>query len=55
MGAETASNKVNQEKGFWEKFLSQHPNYIPGWNEIGRQDKVGEIDPNFFIQASVTP
>ncbi len=33
---------------FWSDFLSQHPNYIPGWIELGRTDKVLEIDPNYF-------
>jgi len=34
---------------FWEDFLSRNPTYIPGWIEIGRIDKVMEIDPNYPI------
>ncbi|HLD92548.1 MAG TPA: hypothetical protein VI795_04110 [Patescibacteria group bacterium] len=32
---------------FWEEFMSKHPTYIEGWVELGRIDKVEEIDPNF--------
>jgi hypothetical protein len=34
---------------FWEKFLKNNPEYIPGWLEIGRIDKANEIDPNYII------
>lgn len=33
---------------FWYDFLKKNPNYIPGWIEIGRPDKVKNIDPNYF-------
>lgn len=33
---------------FWNSYLNQNPNYIPGWIEIGRFDKVKQIDPNYF-------
>ncbi len=35
---------------FWIDFLSRNPNYIPGWIELGRMDKVMEIDPNYEIK-----
>jgi hypothetical protein len=35
-------------EGFWQDFLAKNPNYIPGWVEIGRIDKVKEIDPNYL-------
>jgi hypothetical protein len=34
---------------FWNSFLANNPSYIPGWIEIGRTDKVKEIDPNYII------
>ncbi|MEK7550528.1 MAG: hypothetical protein AAB535_01980 [Patescibacteria group bacterium] len=43
LGIETEDN----EKIFWEDFLSKNPNYIPGWIELGRLDKVKQIDPNY--------
>ena len=46
LGAET---QVNLEEKFWQEFLDKNPNYIPGWIEIGRTDKVKEIDPNYLI------
>jgi len=45
LGAETQ----NKEDVFWQDFLSKHPDYIPGWIEIGRIDKANEIDPNYII------
>ena len=44
LGVET---QVNSEDKFWEEFLNKNPDYIPGWIEIGRVDKVKEIDPNY--------
>jgi hypothetical protein len=46
LGVETQEN-TDQE--FWEDFLTKHPNYIPGWVEIGRTDKVKQLDPNFLL------
>ena len=37
-----------EEQTFWEEFLSNNPDYLPGWLEIGRLDKVYEINPNFW-------
>ena len=45
LGIETQDNS---DVDFWNNFLAQHPNYIPGWVAIGRMDKVKEIDPNYF-------
>lgn len=38
---------------FWQDFLKQNPKYIPGWIEIGRLDKVTEIDPNYLIESGM--
>lgn len=40
-------SQVNSDDKFWEEFLNKNPDYIPGWIEIGRTDKVKEIDPNY--------
>lgn len=47
LGAETQD--LNNDYAFWEGFLLQNPDYIPGWIEIGRFDKVMEIDPNYSL------
>lgn len=44
LGAETQ----NKTEVFWNDFLSKNPSYIPGWIELGRLDKVKEIDPNYI-------
>lgn len=46
LGAET---QVSSNDKFWQDFLIKSPNYIPGWIEIGRTDKVKEIDPNYLL------
>lgn len=33
---------------FWQDFVIKHPTYRDGWIELGRMDKVKEIDPNFI-------
>lgn len=43
-----AAEAENTDFLFWENFLNKNPNYIPGWIEIGREDKVWSIDPNYF-------
>lgn len=48
LGVETQS--LSLEKEFWENFIKENPNYIPGWIELERMDKVIEIDPNFFLR-----
>lgn len=45
LGAETTEPKHEE---FWQQFLNENPNYVPGWIEIGRIDKAKEIDPNYF-------
>ena len=45
LGAET---QVISDETFWQDFLTKNPNYIPGWLELGRTDKVKEIDPNYI-------
>lgn len=44
LGSETE----NKEEVFWQGFLNKNPDYIPGWIEIGRTDRVQEIDPNYI-------
>ena len=46
LGVET---QIDLEEKFWQEFLDKNPNYIPGWIEIGRNDKVKEIDPNYLL------
>lgn len=40
LGAET-------DNTFWQDFVVKHPTYRDAWVELGRMDKVKEIDPNF--------
>ena len=47
LGATTS--KVESYDKFWNEYLKNNPNYIPGWLEIGRDDKVLEIDPNYKL------
>jgi hypothetical protein len=44
LGLQVEDKKVQ----FIEQFLQKNPDYIPGWVEIGRMDKVRELDPNYF-------
>lgn len=39
---------TNTNIDYWNDFVVKHPTYIEGWNELNRQDKVKEIDPNYF-------
>ena len=51
LGSETQINSQTislEERNFWQEFLEKNPDYIPGWIEIGRLDKVREIDPNYI-------
>ena len=45
LGAQSVNDSSAE---FWTEFTSKNPNYIPGWLELGRMDKVKEIDPNFI-------
>jgi hypothetical protein len=40
------------DKDYWERFLSDNPEYVPGWIEIGRFDKAEKISPNYFTGKS---
>ena len=40
--------EAHDDSGFWNYFLVKNPNYLPGWEAIGRMDKVKEIDPNYI-------
>ena len=35
---------------FWTKFLEGNLDYIPGWIELERWDRVKQIDPNWLPQ-----
>ena len=37
---------IETNNSFWEDFMQKHSTYIDGWIELGRIDKVNEIDPN---------
>lgn len=39
--------EAHSDEGFWNDFLVKNPSYLPGWQAIGRMDKVKEIDPNY--------
>lgn len=40
-------DQKEEQRLFWNNFLTKNPNYIPGWIEIGRMDVAREIDPNY--------
>ena len=40
LGAETNNS-------YWEEMVKKHPTYRDAWVELGRMDKVEEIDPNY--------
>ena len=48
LGAEIEGGVESGKEEFWNELLSKNPNYIPGWIELGRYDRVEEIDPNFI-------
>jgi hypothetical protein len=54
LGIETNTDpKISSKQTkFWNKFLTENPDYIPGWIEVGRFDKVREIDPNYQLESS---
>ena len=35
------------DNSYWEEMVVKHPTYRDAWVELGRMDKVEEIDPNF--------
>lgn len=38
---------TSTDNKFFEDLVSKYPTYIDGWVELGRMDKVYEIDPNY--------
>lgn len=36
------------DNSYWEEMVVKHPTYRDAWMELGRMDKVEEIDPNFM-------
>ena len=38
---------ATDDKVFWEELAAKHPTYKDAWIELGRIDKVRQIDPNF--------
>ncbi len=39
---------AEKDNTYWESLVKQHPTYIDAWVELGREDKVLEIDPNYY-------
>jgi hypothetical protein len=39
---------TTKDNSYWEEMVTKHPTYIDAWIELGRIDKVKEIDPNYF-------
>ena len=50
LGVETTAS--TQGDVFWQDFLEKNPDYIPGWIEVGKMDKVVEIDPNYKLELT---
>lgn len=46
LGAETINSG---EKEFWDKYLTEYPNYIPGLVETNNLIRANQIDPNFKL------
>lgn len=40
---------VTTDNSYWEKMVIKHPTYRDAWIELGRMDKVKQIDPNFSL------
>lgn len=59
----SSTSALGQESEFWEEFLSENPNYIPGWIEYAKINyqlenpeqaefaisQIERIDPNYNI------
>lgn len=41
-------SSTEDQSEYWKELTAKHPDYIDGWLELGRIDKVKEIDPNYF-------
>lgn len=38
---------IKTDNTYWEKITIEHPTYRDAWIELGRLDKVKQIDPNW--------
>lgn len=38
---------ASTDNSYWEEMVKKHPTYRDAWVELGRMDKVLEIDPNY--------
>lgn len=47
LGVKTEESSTETLETFWQNFMSENPNYIPGWLELNNKEKAVEIDPNF--------
>lgn len=43
-----STDLVNYDE-YWRDFLAKNPNYIPGWIEVGQEEKIKLIDPNYLL------
>ena len=43
---------IKTDNGYWEEIVKKHPTYRDAWVELGRTDKVKEIDPNWKSDRS---
>lgn len=39
---------IKSDNSYWTEFVIKHPTYRDAWVELGRMDKVKEIDPNYI-------
>lgn len=39
---------LTKREQYFKDILQNNPNYLPAWKELGRMDKVNEIDPNYI-------
>lgn len=39
---------AESNNSYWEEMIIKHPTYRDAWIELGRMDKVKQIDPNFL-------
>jgi cell division protein FtsL len=44
---ETKVLGTTTDNSYWEEMVKKHPTYKEAWVELGRMDKVYEIDPNY--------
>lgn len=48
LGVQANLTVDSKNTAYWNNFLNKNPDYIQGWVEIGRMDKVKEINPNYL-------